>query len=284
MKLVRYGAAGNEKPGVIDADGRLRDASAVVADWQGEALSDTAFAAAHAVIADMPVVDAADAVRFGSPVGGIGKIIGIGLNYAAHAAEAGLSPPTDPIIFLKSPTALCGAFDNLILPRDSKKTDWEVELAVIIGKSGRYITEAEALSHVAGYAVANDVSERDYQLNRGQQWTKGKSSDTFAPLGPWLVTRDAVADPQNLILQTYLNDELMQTGNSSDMIFPIAQLVARVSEYMSLRPGDVMLTGTPPGVGLGKNPPRFLRPGDRLRLRIDGLGEQQMTVTSESGQ
>ncbi len=275
MKLVRYGERGREKPGVIDENGALRDASAVADDWRGAALSDDSLARLGK--SELPLVSG-EAPRLGTPVADIGKIIGIGLNYRAHAAEAGLSPPEDPIIFIKSRDAVNGPNDDIVLPRGSVETDWEVELAVVFGKDGKYISRQDALSHVAGYCVANDVSERDYQLRRGPQWTKGKSADTFAPLGPWLVTRDEVATPQNLNMSLSLNGEQRQRGNTSDMIFPIVELIARVSAYMTIRAGDVMITGTPPGVGLGASPPRFLRPGDELCLNIEGLGEQRAVV------
>lgn len=272
MKLVRYGEKGREKPGLIDGAGLLRDASAVVDDWCG-----ATFGAAAAINADdLPAV--AGAPRLGVPLAGVGKLVGIGLNYRAHAAEAGLSPPTDPIIFLKATSAINGPNDDIILPRGSGKTDWEVELAVVIGVGGKYIKQEDALSHVAGYCIVNDLSEREYQIERGTQWTKGKSADTFAPLGPWLVTRDEVPDPQQLQLELLLNGERMQKGHSGDMIFSVAELISRVSEYMSWQPGDVMITGTPPGVGLGQKPPRFLCAGDVLTLRIGGLGEQHAAV------
>ena len=276
MKLVRFGEKGKEKPGVLGADGNIRDASSLVADWNGENLRPAVIKKVAAAAAGLPL--AKSGARLGAPVAAPGKIIGIGLNYRAHAAEAGAQPPTDPIIFLKSPTALSGPFDNIVLPKNSVNADWEVELAVVIGTGGVYIDEANALSHVAGYAVANDVSEREFQLRRGPQWTKGKSADTFAPIGPWLVTANEVADPQNLRLVTKLNGKTMQDGNTADMIFPIAALISRVSSYMRLCAGDIMITGTPPGVGLGQKPPRYLRPDDRLQLAINGLGEQDCRV------
>lgn len=275
MKLVRYGERGREKPGVIDEKGALRDASAMVDDWRGTTLSDDSLARLRG--SELPLVPG-EAPRMGAPIADIGKIIGIGLNYRAHAAEAGLPPPEDPIIFIKSRDAVNGPNDNIVLPRGSVETDWEVELAVVFGKDGKYISQRDAFSHVVGYCIANDVSERDYQLRRGTQWTKGKSADTFAPLGPWLVTRDEVADPQNLNMSLSLNGEGRQQGNTGDMIYPIIELIERVSAYMTIRAGDVMITGTPPGVGLGAKPPRFLRAGDELCLRIEGLGEQRAVV------
>ena len=277
MKLVRYGEKGREKPGVIDENDILRDAAAMADDWRGAFLSDNFLSQVRA--ADLPPADISGSFpRLGVPVATIGKIIGIGLNYRAHAAEAGMSPPEDPIIFLKSPDAANGPHDDIALPRGSTKTDWEIELAVVFGKDGKYISEKNAFSHVAGYCIANDVSEREYQLQRGPQWTKGKSADTFAPLGPWIATRDEIPAPQNLNMSLSLNGEMRQRGNTGDMVFPLAELIARVSAYMTIRAGDVMITGTPPGVGLGATPPRFLRPGDELHLRIDGLGEQRAKV------
>ena len=277
MKLVRYGEKGREKPGVIDENDILRDAAAMADDWRGAFLSDNFLSQVRA--ADLPPADISGGFpRLGVPVATIGKIIGIGLNYRAHAAEAGMSPPEDPIIFLKSPDAANGPHDDIALPRGSTKTDWEIELAVVFGKDGKYISEKNAFSHVAGYCIANDVSEREYQLQRGPQWTKGKSADTFAPLGPWIATRDEIPAPQNLNMSLSLNGEMRQRGNTGDMVFPLAELIARVSAYMTIRAGDVMITGTPPGVGLGATPPRFLRPGDELHLRIDGLGEQRAKV------
>ncbi len=286
MKLVRFGDIGQEKPGILDAHGNLRDASAVVADWNGATLGDESLARVRAAVADaadmakLPLVASSPPPRLGAPVGGIGKLVGIGLNYLAHAAEAGLEQPPEPIIFLKATSAVSGPNDDIALPRGSVETDWEVELAVVIGKGGRYIEERDALSHVAGYCIANDVSEREHQLRRGTQWSKGKSADTFAPLGPWLATRDEIADPQCLNLELRLNGEPMQVGNSADMIFPIATLISQVSEYMTWQPGDVMLTGTPPGVGMGMKPPRYLRAGDNLELRIEQLGRQTARVVA----
>ena len=273
MKLVRYGEKGSEKPGIIDGNGRLHDASTVVDDWCGATLGDEALAQLHL---NLPIADGSP--RLGAPIDGVGKIVGIGLNYRAHAAESGLSPPEDPIIFLKAPDAINGPNDDIVLPRGSHKTDWEIELAVVIGKGGKYIKPEDALSHVAGYCIANDISEREYQLERGTQWGKGKSADTFAPLGPWLVTRDEIPDPQNLELELSLNGQCMQSGHSRDMIFSVAELIARSSEYFSWRAGDVMITGTPSGVGIGQTPPRYLCSGDSLSLRISGLGEQNTTV------
>lgn len=276
MKIVRYGERGEEKPGIMDGEGKLRDASSVVADWRGEALGAASLAKINP--AQLPLVGGD--VRFGAPVAGIGKIIGIGLNYREHAAESGMALPEDPIIFLKATSAVNGPNDDIILPRGAEKADWEVELGVVIGKGGKNIRRADAMGHIAGYVLANDISEREFQLRRGPQWTKGKSADTFAPLGPWMATRDEIPDPQDLQLQTDLNGKTMQSGSTADMHFGVEELIARVSSYMSLQPGDIMITGTPPGVGFGQKPPRYLRPGDSLRMRITGLGEQNARVVA----
>ena len=281
MKLVRFGDKGSEKPGIIDGDGIVRNVHGFVPDWSGASLSDEFLSRVREVdAAGFPEVG--DDIRLGPPIGNVGKVVGIGLNYRKHAAESGMQPPTDPIIFLKSPTAICGPNDNIVLPPNSVKTDWEVELAVVIGRDGKRISKEDALSYIAGFCVANDVSEREYQLERGAQWTKGKSADTFAPLGPWLVTRDEIADLSSLDLSLTLNGELMQSGESGDMIFNIAELISRVSHYMSWQAGDVMLTGTPPGVGMAMSPPRFLREGDSLALKINGLGEQRTKVVASN--
>ncbi len=276
MKLTRFGNPGQEKPGVIDGDNHLRDASAIIKDWRGEALSDESLA--RIIPEELPLV--AGKPRRGPPVAGVGKIVGIGLNYREHAAESGMQLPDDPIIFFKSPGAIKGPDDDIVIPRESEKTDWEVELAVVIGKGGKNISEKDALSHVCGYAIGLDLSEREWQLRRGAQWAKGKSADTFAPLGPWLAARAIVPDPQNLELFLSVNGEKMQSGSTGDMHFSVAALISRVSGYMSWQAGDVMLTGTPPGVGLGKKPPRFLRPGDTVRASITGLGEQNARVVA----
>ena len=278
MKLIRFGEKNRERPGIVDNDGNLRDASSLVADWNGAALSDDDVLT-RVREASLPLVNSSP--RLGAPLSGVGKIIVIGLNYSAHAAEAGLSPPDDPIMLFKPTSAINGPNDDILLPRGSVKTDWEVELAVVIGKGGKYIKPKDALSHVFGYCIANDVSEREYQLERGTQWSKGKSADTFAPLGPWLVSADEIADPQDLTLELSLNGERMQLGNSADMIFSVAELVSRLSEYLSWQPGDVMITGTPPGVGAGMKPPRYLRAGDSLSLQISGLGVQNARVVAE---
>lgn len=281
MNLFRYGPSGQEKPGIKVGD-ELLDASGLVDDWRGGTLDDGTLACARESVAagKLPQIKNPEA-RIGAPVGRVGKIIGIGLNYRAHAAEAGLEVPTAPVIFLKAASAICGPFDDIMLPRGSLATDWEVELAVAIGRGGRYIAAADALAHVAGYCIANDVSERDHQLKRGTQWSRGKSADTFAPLGPFLVTRDEVPDPQNLALELAVNGQTMQRGNTADMIFPVAELIADASTYMSLQAGDVIITGTPPGVGLGLKPPKYLRVGDQVEVKIDGLGAQAARVVAD---
>lgn len=282
MRMARYGMPGAEKPGVVDKNGILRDASSLAGewrDWRVECLEDDFMAKIRGT--DFTALPPAPAdARLGPPVAGPRKIIGIGLNYRAHAAESGMPPPQDPIIFHKPVSALCGPNDDIVLPRDGNKTDWEIELAAVIGCGGKYIAEKDALNHVAGYCIGNDVSERCFQLERGPQWDKGKGADTFAPLGPWLVTRDEIPDPQNLEMVLELNDEVRQRGNTGDMIFTVAQIISRVSDYMSLQSGDILMTGTPPGVGMASKPPRFLKPGDSLKLRIKGLGEQQSEVVA----
>ncbi|WP_186398874.1 fumarylacetoacetate hydrolase family protein [Stappia sp. P2PMeth1] len=278
MKLVRYGPAGAERPGLVDAQGRIRDLSAHVEDIAGATLSDEGLARIAALDpATLPLVE--EGARIGPCVGGVGKFVCIGLNYSDHAAESGLDVPPEPIVFMKATSAICGPDDGIELPRGSVATDWEVELAVVIGRHAKYVSEAEALSHVAGYCVANDVSERDFQIKRAGQWTKGKSADTFGPLGPWLVTRDEVADPQALSLWLDLNGTRMQTGSTATMIFGVAKVISYLSQMMSLHPGDVISTGTPPGVGMGIKPsPVYLKAGDRLALGIDGLGTQTQLV------
>ena len=278
MKLVRVGAPGAERPGLIDMQGRVRDLSGVVSELGPQQLSDAALAQLAGVdIAALPVMPD---TRFGVPWTGIGKIIAIGLNYADHAAEAGLPPPAEPILFLKANSALNGPNDAVMLPRGSEKTDWEVELGVVIGKTASDVSREEALSHVAGYCVVNDVSEREFQLERGGTWDKGKGCDTFCPVGPWLVTRDEVPDPQALGLWLDVNGKRAQRGNTATMVFGVAHLVSYVSRFMTLHPGDLICTGTPPGVGMGAKPPRYLKAGDTMRLGIDGLGVQTQTVAA----
>jgi len=282
MKLVRYGEPGGEKPGLIDGAGTLRDLSAVVPDIGGEVLLPEGLASLGALdTSKLPIVPGKP--RLGPPVAGIGKIVAIGLNYSDHAAESNLPIPTEPIIFMKATSSLSGPNDPVVIPRGSEKTDWEVELAVVIGRPAVYVEEDAALSHVAGYAIMNDVSERSFQLERGGQWDKGKGCDTFAPFGPWLVTSDEIADPQALDMRLDVNGETMQRGNTRTMIFPVSHLVSYVSQFMSLQTGDVITTGTPPGVGMGKKPPRYLKPGDVMTLWIDGLGEQRQECVAWAG-
>lgn len=282
MKLLRLGALGAEKPALLADDGTLRDLSGIVSDIAGETLDDEALNRIRNIDpASLPVVSAD---RIGACVGNVGKFICVGLNYADHAKETGKEPPPEPILFMKATTAVVGPNDDVEIPRTSAKTDWEVELGVVIGKRAKYVSEADALSHVAGYCVVNDVSERAFQSERGGQWTKGKSHDTFGPIGPWLVTRDEVADPQNLALWLDVDGQRRQTGNTSTMIFGVAHLVSYISQFMTLMPGDVIATGTPPGVGMGIKPtPVFLQPGQVMTLGIEGLGEQrQTTITARA--
>ena len=278
MKLMRYGAKGAEKPALIDSNGAVRDLSGVLPDITGATLSKDKLATLAAVdIASLPVVE--NPGRIAPPWKGVGKFLCVGLNYADHAAESGRAVPAEPVLFMKATSAVIGANDAVVLPQDSKKSDWEVELGVVIGTTARYGSEADALSHVAGYCVVNDLSEREYQLERGGQWDKGKGCDTFGPIGPWLVTADEVADPQNLGLWLEVNGKRVQDGNTKTMVFGVANLVSYISRFMTLYPGDIISTGTPPGVGMGQKPAAVhLKPGDTMRLGIDGLGEQQQTV------
>ena len=278
MKLVRYGQPGKEKPGLIDAAGKLRDLSGVVPDIGPAQLSDKVLAKLAKVKTDkLPLVRGKP--RMGCPVANVSKFIAIGLNYADHAAESGAPIPKEPVVFMKATTCIQGPNDPVMLPKGSVKGDWEVELAFVIGKTAKAVSEADALDHVAGYMICNDVSEREWQLERGQTWDKGKGFDTFGPVGPWLVTRDEIPDPQNLAMWLDLNGKRMQTGNTNTMIFNIRQLVAYVSFLFTLKPGDIITTGTPPGVGMGIKPnPVFLRAGDVMRVGIDGLGEQRQEV------
>ena len=280
MKLLRHGAPGAEKPGLMHSDGTIRDLSGLIDDLAGAALSPESLARLAADDAGgLPEV--AGNPRLGPPVAGTGKFICIGLNYADHAAESGMEVPPEPVIFMKATSAICGPNDPIILPRGSEKTDWEVELAVIIGKAAKYVSEAEALDHVAGYAVTNDVSERAFQAERAGQWTKGKSCDNFGQIGPWLVTRDEVSDPQDLAMWLTVNGETMQDGSSKTMVYGVAHLVHYLSQFMTLHPGDVISTGTPPGVGLGMKPPRYLKAGDVVELGIAGLGQQRQDVIAD---
>lgn len=279
MKLVRYGAIGSEKPGLIDSAGKLRDLSSQVKDFSGDALAPAALAKLAALDPDaLPLVDGSP--RLGSPVGGAPKFIAIGLNYADHAAEAGMPIPAEPIIFIKANSSLCGPDDDVEKPRGSTKLDWEIELAIIIGTRAKYVSEADALTHVAGYSICNDVSERFFQIERGGQWTKGKSHDTFGPLGPWLVTPDEVGDVHKLGMWLDVNGQRCQTGSTATMIFNVPKIVSYVSAVMTLLPGDIITTGTPPGVGLGMKPPKFLDVGDVMTLGIDKLGEQRQKVVA----
>lgn len=268
---------GRERPGLIDADGRIRDLSDYLADFAGASLGPASLARlSNLDPADLPLVEGQP--RLGPCVGHVGKLICIGLNYSDHAAETGASVPSEPIVFLKATSAIVGPNDDLELPRGSTKTDWEVELGVVIGTPAKYVSEEDALDHVAGYCVVHDVSERAFQLERQGQWTKGKSCDTFGPIGPWLVTADEIADPQDLDLWLEVNGERRQTGSTRTMIFGVARLVSYLSQIMTLHPGDILSTGTPPGVGLGMTPPTFLQPGDVVRLGVEGLGVQCQTV------
>ncbi|MBP0637291.1 MULTISPECIES: fumarylacetoacetate hydrolase family protein [unclassified Cupriavidus] len=282
MKLVRVGNPGAERPGVIDAEGRVRDLSGVVGEIGPGELAPAALARlAQVDVASLPVVEGEpDAMRFGVPWTGIGKIVAIGLNYADHAAEAGMPLPAEPIVFLKANSSLNGPNDDVMLPLGSEKSDWEVELGVVIGTVARNVSREEALNHVAGYCVVNDVSEREFQIERGGTWDKGKGCDTFCPAGPWLVTRDEVADPQALGLWLEVNGERVQRGSTATMVFDVATVVSYVSRFMTLLPGDLIATGTPPGVGMGFKPPRFLKAGDTMRLGVEGLGVQSQRVVA----
>jgi 2,4-didehydro-3-deoxy-L-rhamnonate hydrolase len=277
MKLVRYGNPGKEKPGLIDLDGKLRDLSAVVPELGPAQLGKGGMARIRKTnVAKLPLVRGTP--RFGCPVTGVGKFVAIGLNYADHAAESGVPIPKEPVVFMKATTCIQGPNDPIMLPRGSVKTDWEVELGVVIGERARYVSKKDALAYVAGYCVINDVSEREYQLERGPQWDKGKGCDTFGPIGPWLVTPDEIENVHRLGMWLDVNGKRMQTGNTRTMIFDIAKLVSYVSHFMTLMPGDVITTGTPPGVGLGMKPPTYLKKGDVVTLGIEGLGEQRQVV------
>ncbi|SMX25672.1 fumarylacetoacetate hydrolase family protein [Boseongicola aestuarii] len=280
MKLFRHGVSGAERPGILDSAGRRRDLSEVVPDLSGEVLSDVGLQRIRDTdLGDLPEVP--DDVRLGPCVAGTGKFICIGLNYADHAAESGLPVPPEPVVFMKATSAICGPNDPITIPRGSVKTDWEVELAVVIGTRAKYLSEADALKHIAGYAITNDVSERDFQLERAGQWTKGKSCDNYGQIGPWLVTRDAVQDPQDLSMWLTVNDQTMQSGSTKTMVYGVAHLVSYLSQFMTLHPGDVISTGTPPGVGMGQKPPQYLRHGDVVELGIEGLGRQMQDVISD---
>ncbi len=279
MKLLRYGPKGFEKPGLLDNDGNIRDLSEYLDDFTGIFLGDEALAELREIDpSEFPVVDAT--VRLGPCVGKVGKFICIGLNYADHAAESCMALPDEPVIFFKATSSIIGANDQVEIPRKSVKTDWEVELGVVIGKETKYVSEADALSHVAGYCVVNDLSERDFQLHRSGQWVKGKSADTFGPIGPWLVTRDEVPDPQKLAMYLDVNEHRYQDGSTSTMHFNVATVISHLSQFMSLQPGDVISTGTPPGVGMGQKPETYLKPGDAIELGIEGLGVQRQSVVA----
>lgn len=277
MKLLRYGEAANEQPGLLDHNGDIRSLAGIVDDINGATLSTEQLQKLQSIDAStLPLVD--PNTRLGSCVGQVGKFICIGLNYADHAAESGMPIPQEPEVFTKATSAISGPNDNIIQPRNSDKLDWEVEMAIVIGKHASYITEAEAANHIAGYCVCNDVSERAFQLEKGSQWDKGKGCDSFGPIGPWLVTSDEVSDPHNLSMWLEVNGHIYQNGNTSTMIFKPAFIVSYLSQFMSLQPGDIISTGTPPGVGLGQTPPTYLNPGDIIKLGIEGLGQQQQVV------
>ena len=279
MKIVRFGPKGSEKPGVLDSAGEIRDVSSFVDDWSYKTLNKETFAElAKRDINTFPVVSSD--TRLGAPVDRVGKIVGCALTYGKHAAEAGLEPPEEPMFLLTAPSAVNGPHDDVVIPRGGSKLDWEVELAVVFGKSGSYIPVEEAMDYVAGYCVGNDVSERVFQLERGTQWTKGKSADTLKPLGPWLVTSDEVTNPNQLDIAMLVNGQTMQSSNTSDMMYSIAELISILSRYVSWQPGDVMMTGTPAGVGYGMNPQVYLKPGDVMSAHIEGLGEQHNTVVA----
>ncbi|MFK4825600.1 fumarylacetoacetate hydrolase family protein [Paenochrobactrum sp. BZR 588] len=280
MKLLRYGELGQEKPGLLDAEGRIRDLSDRITDIGGQVLDPASLAQLAKIDPQsLPIVDGSP--RLGPCVSNVGKFICIGLNYADHAAEAGLALPTEPVVFMKASSAVVGPNDNVLIPRDSEKTDWEVELGIVIGKQAKYVSEAEALDYVAGYCVAHDVSERAFQNERQGQWTKGKSCDTFGPIGPWMVTKDEINDPQRLSMWLKVNGETMQNGSTKTMVYQVAYLVSYLSQFMSLMPGDIISTGTPPGVGMGMKPPRYLKHGDIVELGIEGLGTQKQHFTAD---
>lgn len=279
MKLMRVGQPGHEKPAILDAEGKIRDLSAHVKDIGGDAISPEGLKKIAAL--DLSTLPVLTDDRIGACVAGTGKFICIGLNFSDHAAETGAAVPSEPVIFMKATSAIVGPNDNVVIPRGSEKTDWEVELGVVIGKTAKYVSEADALDYVAGYCVSHDVSERAFQTERQGQWTKGKSCDTFGPIGPWLVTKDEIADPQNLGMWLKVNGETMQNGSSKTMVYGVANVVSYLSQFMSLHPGDVISTGTPPGVGLGMKPQRFLKAGDVVELGIEGLGSQKQTFVAD---
>jgi 2-keto-4-pentenoate hydratase/2-oxohepta-3-ene-1,7-dioic acid hydratase in catechol pathway len=280
MKLLRYGLPGQERPAFLGSDGKIHDLSGIITDVAGEfLLPEWIGKLRNTDVSALPFVQGQP--RIGPCVGGVGKFICIGLNYSDHAKEAGMALPVEPVIFMKATSSICGPDDNIVIPRGSKKTDWEVELGVVIGKPGKYVEEADALSHVAGYCVINDISERAFQMEGTGQWVKGKSADTFGPIGPWLVTPDEVPDPQGLDMWLEVDGHRYQSGSTKTMVFGVAYLVSYISQFMSLRTGDIISTGTPPGVGFGLKPPVYLRPGNRMRLGIGGLGQQNQTVVAD---
>ncbi len=280
MKLLRFGDAGHEKPGIVDLNGTIRDLSGHVEDIRGDILSEARLKEiSNLDPLGLPEVSAN--VRIGQPIADIGKIVAIGLNYSDHAAEAGMAIPKEPIVFMKATSALCGPNDGIVIPRGANCVDWEVELAVVIGKKAKYVTKADALTHVAGYSIMNDVSERHFQLEKGGQWVKGKSADSFAPLGPWLVTTDEISDPQKLPLWLEVDGHRYQNGNTNKMIFGVAEIISYLSHHMTLHAGDVVITGTPPGVGMGHKPPVYLKAGNKVTLGIDGLGMQSQLVRAD---
>jgi 2-keto-4-pentenoate hydratase/2-oxohepta-3-ene-1,7-dioic acid hydratase in catechol pathway len=280
VKLLRYGPPGQERPAALDASGRVRDLSGVIPDLAGDTLLPESLDRLRALgLDDLPLVEGSP--RIGPCVGRVGKFVCVGLNYSDHAAESGMAVPTEPVLFMKATSALCGPNDNVVVPCGSKKMDWEVELGVVIGKPAKYVSEADALNHLAGYCVVNDLSERAFQLEGTGQWVKGKSADTFGPIGPWLVTADEVPDPQDLSIWLEVDGRRYQDGSTRTMIFGVAYLISYVSRFMSLQPGDIISTGTPPGVGMGQKPPVFLRPGNCISLGIGGLGEQHQQVVAD---
>ena len=281
MKLLRYGSPGQEKPGLLDRDGKIRDLTGVVRDIDGETLAPASLDRLRRIDpTTLPLLPGNP--RLGPCVGNVPKFVAIGLNYRAHAAEAGMALPSEPIFFMKATSCICGPNDDVIIPKGSQKTDWEVELGIVIGSITRYIAVHDAPKHIAGYCVVNDVSEREFQMERGGQWTKGKSADTFGPIGPWVVTADEVSDPGKLSLWTEVNGRRVQNSNTVDLIFGIEHIVSYVSHFMTLLPGDIIATGTPSGVGAGMKPPQFLKPGDRVRLSVEGLGEQNQRLADFS--
>lgn len=281
MKLLRFGDVGNEKPGILDADGKIRSLENVLYDLSGDALTSSGIEKLKTVDPlKLPLVDGEP--RIGPCVGHTSKFLCIGLNYSDHAEESGMEVPAEPVLFMKATSAICGPFDDVLIPPGSEKTDWEVELGIVIGDQAKHVSEEDALNHVAGYCVINDLSERAYQLERCGQWVKGKSYDTFAPMGPWLVTRDEVPDPGNLSLWLEVDGHRYQNGSTQKMVFGVAKLVSYLSAFMTLNPGDVISTGTPPGVGLGQKPPTYLKPGQTMRLSVEGLGEQQQITKADT--